>query len=151
MTTTDPRLADCVLGGYSVVLTRPRPGWARAVLPDRIISRSRYLVGELADVWLDAYREREGDMETVYGQVRERFGLDRAAVDKLCRWYQGAARCSDSSRSWPTAGSLAHGYVTGLIVSPTRSSGFRRALRRLKGTTYRWRLPSYNGLPRHPS
>src|SRR5450631_1012227 len=81
MTTTDPRLSDCVLGGYSVVLTKPRPAWARVVLPDRIVSRSRCLVGELADVWLDAYREREGDLETVYGQAQERFGLERAAVD----------------------------------------------------------------------
>ena len=79
MTTTDPRLSDCVLGGYSVVLTKPRPDWARAVLPDWIVSRSRCLVGELADVWLDAYREREGDLETVYGQAQERFGLERAA------------------------------------------------------------------------
>src|SRR5580692_4871027 len=37
VTTADPRLSDCVLGGYSIVLTRPRPAWARAVLPDRIV------------------------------------------------------------------------------------------------------------------
>jgi hypothetical protein len=88
MTTMDPRLSDYVLGGYSVVLTNPRPAWARAVLPYRIVSRSRCLVRELADVWLDAYREREGDLETVYGQAQERFGLKRVAVDGLCRWYQ---------------------------------------------------------------
>ena len=56
MTTMDPRLSDYVLGGYSVVLTNPRPAWARAVLPYRIVSRSRCLVRELADVWLDAGR-----------------------------------------------------------------------------------------------
>ena len=88
MVTVDPRLADCALGGYSVVLTKPRPEWARGDLPERIISRSGCLVGNLADVWLDAYREREGDMEAVYSQARERFGLERAAVDKLCQWYQ---------------------------------------------------------------
>jgi len=88
MAPPDARLSDCVLGGYSVMLTERRPDWARAKLPDRIVSRSRCLGQDVSDVWLDAYRERDGDMETVYAQAQARFGLDRTAVDKLCRWYQ---------------------------------------------------------------
>jgi len=113
MTAMDPRLADCALGGYSVVLTRPRPDWARAVLPDRIISRSRCLVGEFADVWLDAYREREADMEAVYGQARERFGLERTAVDKLCRWYQGQELEFDVFTALPPAQEIVRSFLAG--------------------------------------
>ncbi len=79
-TTADPRLPDCVVGGYSVVLANPRPGLGPPVLPDRLISRSRCLVEEFADAWLDTYRAREGDMDAVDSEARERFGLDREAV-----------------------------------------------------------------------
>jgi len=114
MTTTDPRLADCVLGGYSVVLTRPRPDWARAALPDPIISWSRCLVGKLDDVWLDAYREREGDMEAVYDRALERFGLERTAVDKLLRWYQAAQDLQfDVFTALPPAQEVVRSFLTG--------------------------------------
>jgi hypothetical protein len=114
MTTADPRLPGCALGGYSVVLTRPRPDWARAVLPGRIISRSRCLVGQVADVWLDAYREREGDMEAVYSEALERFGLERTAVDTLCRWYQqGDSLLFDLFTALPPAQEVVWTFLAG--------------------------------------
>jgi hypothetical protein len=84
----DPRVEDCVAYGYSILVPRPRPDWARKELPERIISQSNCLKTDLTDVWLDAWREREGDMESVYRDAHDHFGLDREAVNKLCLWYQ---------------------------------------------------------------
>ncbi len=88
MTTSDSRIENCVAYGYSVLVLRPRPDWARKELPERIVSESNCLKTDLTDVWLDAWREREGDMETVYREAHDHFGMDRDGVDKLCLWYQ---------------------------------------------------------------
>jgi hypothetical protein len=85
---SDPRVEGCVAYGYSVLVPRPRPEWARKELPARIVSLSSCLKTDLNDVWPDAWREREGDMETVYREAHEHFGIDRTAVDALCFWYQ---------------------------------------------------------------
>lgn len=86
--TSDPRVGDCVAFGYSILLPRPRPDWARKELPERIISGSGCLKTDLTDVWLDAWREREGDLESVYRDAQDQWGLSRQAVDELCFWYQ---------------------------------------------------------------
>jgi hypothetical protein len=84
----DPRLDDCVALRYSILRPRARPEWARTELPERIVSGSRCLNADLTDVWLDAWREREGDMEGVYRQASDEWGIDRQGVDALCLRYQ---------------------------------------------------------------
>jgi hypothetical protein len=85
---SDSRSDACVAYGYSILVPRQRPDWARKELPERIVSQSNCLKTDLTDVWLDAWREREGDMETVYREAHDHFALDRKAVDTLCLWYQ---------------------------------------------------------------
>lgn len=82
--------AECVLAGHWIIQTRPRPDWARTQLPERIVSRSRCLVDEVGDVWMDAWAKRDGDLTGVYRQAKEKFGLTESAVDELCRWYEHA-------------------------------------------------------------
>lgn len=83
MTTRDSAIDDCVAYGYAVLVPRRRPEFL-----DGIVSRSRCRSTHLTDVWLDAWRERDGDMEGVYREAHDNFGMDRAAVDQLCLWYQ---------------------------------------------------------------
>jgi hypothetical protein len=59
-----------------MLLPRPRPDLPRQELPARITSGSSCLKADLTDAWLDAWRERDGDVESVYRE---------ALVDELSR------------------------------------------------------------------
>ena len=53
-------------------------------------------------------------METVYGQAQERFGLERAAVDKLCRWYQEGQELEfDVFTALPPAQEVVRSFLAG--------------------------------------